>query len=251
MSMIIHSSANRTYKRLLALHKSRGIIKYGRALVPGIKVVDELLRREREKCVALIHSEDSRIDLGVDDVASITLSRSLFRELDRWGAGSPLLLVEIGQFPVWEDREWRPGCTLILPLQDPRNLGAALRSATAFGVKEVVLTKEAAHPMNPEAVRPTAGVVGLLDIYRGPGLRHVADLPRPLLVLDLHGSPINDMVWPSAFGLIVGMEGSGVPGDMEGAERITIPMVSTVQSLNATAAVSVALYAWRFSQNER
>lgn len=245
--VVIRSRANKTYRDLMTLHKTRAIVKSGKALVPGVKVIKELLRRERARCLALVHEEGSEGSLGGShDVPAIVFSHALFRDLDRWGSGPPLLLLKVFSYPLWSRTTWPPGCSIIVPFQDPRNVGAALRSAAAFGVSAVILTKEAAHPMHPDAVRAAAGTEGLLDLYVSPPLADVRELPRPIFALDLVGTPLSEVVWPPAFGLVVGIEGGGLPLSMpEDLEHITIPTASNVDSLNANTAVAIALYAWR------
>jgi tRNA G18 (ribose-2'-O)-methylase SpoU len=111
-------------------------------------------------------------------------------------------------------------------------------------VSAVVLCAEAAHPYHPDAVRPAAGVQSFLQLFAGPSVKQVRALPRPLIVLDLHGTPLRDVSWPERFGLLAGREGQGLPADLGDVQRVTIPTAQAVESLNAVAAVSVALYSW-------
>jgi TrmH family RNA methyltransferase len=247
--VVIRSAANKTFRELARLHKTRAIIKSGKALVPGRKVIMELLAREPDRCLSLIHEEGSIDDcLYSETIPAIGFSPPLFRKLDRWGCGPPLLLFKVTYYPPWTEKEFAPGCTLVVPFQDPRNLGATLRSAAAFGVRAVILTTEAAHPMHPEAIRAAAGTEGLLDIFTGPSLEEVDLLPKPTFALDLEGTPLSEVGWPPAFGLVAGIEGQGLPSSVpEAVERITIPTVSRVESLNANTALGIALYAWRSS----
>ena len=48
--------------------------------------------------------------------------------------------------------------------------------------------------------------------------------------------------WPADMRLILGEEGQGVPADCP-ATRLSVPTTGAVESLNATVAVSVALFA--------
>lgn len=246
---VITSRANPTFRRLMALHAARGITKEHVALVAGPKLVSEAARNARAAIHAQVVSEDYGMR-SLPGIPTVALSRSLFRQLDVWGAGPPLLVVDAPEPRPWTASTWSIGCTVILPLQDPRNLGAALRCAAAFSARTVILTPEAAHPYHPDAIRPAAGAQGALILYRGPRVNRLASLPRPLLVLDLAGDPVHCVTWPRCFGLLVGMEGPGVPDDLEDVVRISIPTAPAVESLNATTALAIALHTWSLNRDK-
>ncbi|MBN1423475.1 hypothetical protein JXA88_02860 [Candidatus Fermentibacteria bacterium] len=238
----IVSRDNPRFRQLLSLHHAKGINRLGAALVPGARLTAEVAARDPALCRVQVVDDTS--DQALPGIPCIRLSRALFREVDVWGTGPPLLLVEAPQLPQWNRIDWPPGCTVVAPLQDPRNLGAALRCAAAFGAGTVILPAQAAHPYHPEAIRPSAGVQGLLTLFRGPAVGDGGWMPRPLLVLHRQGIPLHALSWPPAFGLLVGTEGPGVPLNLADVTYAAIPMADDVDSLNATAALAVALYAW-------
>ena len=124
-------------------------------------------------------------------------------------------------------------------------MGASLRCAAAFGVHSVIMTKESAHPYHPDAIRASAAVLPLLTLYSIPEPFHSYKWPEPFIALHAGGTPIGAIRWPEAFGLAVGTEGPGIPEEMAISEKVAIPMERGVESLNATAAVSIVLYQWR------
>ncbi|RJQ78134.1 MAG: 16S rRNA (guanine(527)-N(7))-methyltransferase RsmG, partial [Desulfobacteraceae bacterium] len=80
-------------------------------------------------------------------------------------------------------------------------------------------------------------------LRQGPALR---DLPRdlPIFALSAEGRDIASVAFPAAFGLLVGLEGEGLPEAWRDA-AVRIPIAPAVDSLNAAAAAAVALYEWR------
>ena len=162
-------------------------------------------------------------------------------------------MVTVEPLAPWDPARESSGLTLFLPLGDPENLGAALRSAAAFSTDRVVLLEEAAHPFHPRAIRAAAGVCFDLALRAGPSLDALMEAPPPgldLVVLDRDGEPI-DQVPPAADrGLLVGEEGRGVPS-RAGLRRVTIPIAGLVDSLNAAVAVGIALWELRGRASER
>jgi 23S rRNA (guanosine2251-2'-O)-methyltransferase len=148
-------------------------------------------------------------------------------------------------------QEW-PDPPLLVALDgvtDPRNLGAVVRSAAAFGAQGVVLPERRAAGMTATAWRTSAGAAARLPVaratnlvrtltaYRKEGLTTVglaADGPTPLDELEVAVDPLV---------LVVGSEGRGL-SRLVGETcdlLVSIPMTSATESLNASVAAAVAL----------
>jgi tRNA G18 (ribose-2'-O)-methylase SpoU len=248
---VIESAQNPFMKDFRKLLGSRGIRRQGRALVAGPRLTAEVVARAPGSCLGWIVPTGLDLDLMplVEGAVTFSLAPELFRELDIMGTHAPLLLVRVPQIPDWDPTApFAPGCTLFLPFQDPENVGAALRSAAAFGVREVVLLTEAAHPFHPRSLRASAGAVFSLRFRQGPALAELSgDLP--LVALSGEGAPIESVALPESFGLLPGLEGPGLPPAWR-ARSVSIPIDDAVESLNAAASVAVALYAWKRSADE-
>lgn len=255
--LIITSPGNRTFKVLCKLTDGRGLKKQERTLVSGAKLVRELVLERPQECCALIVF-DGFEEGGMGDVVQqfsregklLVFKKALFNELDMFRTNAPLLEMMAPSIPEWNCRLTEPGCVLALPFQDPANVGAAARSAAAFGVRQVVLLKEAASPFHPKSIRASGGAVFRLSFSRGPSLAEVVQLPdmaRHIVALDMKGSSIRQFSFPSQFLLLPGMEGQGLP-DWVRRQAVAIPMTGTMESLNAAAAVSIALFCWNSGQ---
>ncbi len=134
---------------------------------------------------------------------------------------------------------------------DPRNLGAVVRSAAGFGAHGVLIPERRAAGMTASAWKTSAGaavrlpvaqavnLVRQLKAYQDAGCMVVglaADGDVSLPDLDLATGPLV---------VVVGSEGKGLSRLVaETCDQIvSIPMASTLESLNAGVAASVALYA--------
>jgi len=134
---------------------------------------------------------------------------------------------------------------------DPRNLGAVVRSAAGFGAHGVVIPERRAASMTASAWKTSAGaaarvpvaqVVNLtrqLKAYQQAGCMVIglaADGEVSLPDLDLTDGPLV---------IVVGSEGKGLSRLVAETcdQLVSIPMASSLESLNAGVAASVTLYA--------
>jgi 23S rRNA (guanosine2251-2'-O)-methyltransferase len=137
-------------------------------------------------------------------------------------------------------------------ITDPQNFGACARSAEAAGAALLVARKRRAAPRTPAAVRASAGALLHLPTAR------VANIPRALQQLrdrgffvvgldhradvDIHrASPP-----PRPLAMVVGAEDVGLSRlSREACDLlVSIPMKGQTASLNASAALSVGLFAY-------
>ena len=133
---------------------------------------------------------------------------------------------------------------------DPRNLGAIIRSAAGFGAHGVVIPERRAAGMTAAAWKTSAGaaaripvaqtvnLVRQLKAYQEAGCMVVglaADGEVSLPELDLADGPLV---------IVVGSEGKGLSRLVAETcdQLVSIPMASTLESLNAGVAASVTLY---------
>ncbi|MBI5897502.1 MAG: 16S rRNA (guanine(527)-N(7))-methyltransferase RsmG [Desulfobacterales bacterium] len=242
----IASETNSRFKSLKKLLTGRGIKKEGQALLSGRRPVAEMLAAFPDRCLAWITPGDRPAPPAEAPAAMqwLQLTDALFQSLNLFGTHGPLLCLAVPTIDPWSPAEGFPeGCSLLAPFQDPENIGAVIRSAAAFGVTQVILLSESAHPYHPKALRAAGGTTAHVRLRQGPALH---ELPPDLAILSLSadGRPMANVDFPAAFGLLVGMEGEGVP-DTWRDKAMRIPMAPTVESLNAAAAAAVALYEWR------
>jgi 16S rRNA (guanine527-N7)-methyltransferase len=242
----ITSDQNPLFKDLKKLLGGRGIRKSGQALVSGSKLTAELLARHPLRCTAWLSRQDQAPPppQSPGHLRWIQLAPALFDELDTFGTHVPMLLITLPDIRPWQPGEgFEPGCSLLIPFQDPENVGAAIRSAAAFGAAQVILLAESAHPFHPKSLRASGGAVLCVPLRQGPGLDELPE-DLPILALSTEGADLRRATFPPAFGLLAGMEGPGLPEPWR-RRALHIPIGPEVESLNAAAAVGVALYEWK------
>jgi len=246
---VIESEANAVFKDLKKLLAGRGIKKQGQALVCGARLVTDVIATQPGRCQAWITSGNRQPPAAIapQHMDWLQLTPALFQALDVFGTRNPILQYNLPELPRWDPTApLAAGCSLLIPFQDPENVGAVIRSAAAFGVERIVLLAESANPFHPKAIRASAGTVFSANLRAGPTLDELPD-DLPVMALAASGTPIEAAAFPDTFCLLAGMEGPGLPPRWH-RNAVAIPMAEGVESLNAAVATSIALYEWRRSK---
>ncbi|MBW3640092.1 MAG: 23S rRNA (guanosine(2251)-2'-O)-methyltransferase RlmB [Actinobacteria bacterium] len=132
---------------------------------------------------------------------------------------------------------------------DPRNLGAIVRSAAAFGAQGVLVPERRAAGMTAAAWRASAGAAARLPVARCTNLSRTLQSYRKagLFAVGLAAGgdvPLDDLELASEpLVVVVGSEGEGL-GRLVTQScdlTVTIPMVADTESLNAGIATAVTL----------
>ena len=135
-------------------------------------------------------------------------------------------------------------------LQDPGNLGAAARTAEAFGLSGMIVSG-GADIFSPKAQRAAMGALLRLRVFAADdlpallksavsaGMNVYAALPAEGAV------PVTEIrSRPGGIIAVVGNEGAGLSGEVTGAcaHSVTIPMRGRAESLNAAEAAAVIMW---------
>jgi 23S rRNA (guanosine2251-2'-O)-methyltransferase len=138
---------------------------------------------------------------------------------------------------------------------DPRNLGAVVRSAAAFGAHGVLLPLRRSVGVTPVAWRTSAGAAARMPIGRATNLSRTLGAWNDdgFVTVGLDGEvsatidDLDDVAGPDAargpLVLVVGSEGKGLSRLVRETctATVAIPMAGDVESLNASVAAGVAL----------
>jgi 23S rRNA (guanosine2251-2'-O)-methyltransferase len=137
-------------------------------------------------------------------------------------------------------------------IQDPRNLGACLRSANAAGVDCVVVNKDGSAPINAVVHKTSAGAINQLKIFQVINLvRTIKSLQaQELWVIGLDGdvkTSIYEINFIDPTVIVMGTEGKGLRQLIKKTcdQLATIPMIGNVESLNVSVATGIALFEGR------
>lgn len=133
---------------------------------------------------------------------------------------------------------------------DPRNLGAVIRSAGAFGAHGVLVPTRRSAGVTAAAWKVSAGAIARVPVARATNLaRALAELRKSgVFVVGLAGdgdTPLGELPFAGdPLVLVAGSEGKGLSRLVrEQCDAIaSIPIASGIESLNASVAAGIALY---------
>ena len=165
--------------------------------------------------------------------------------------GAALLAEPLSPPPLERVVEGSTGPVLVLDqVTDPRNVGAILRSAAAFGAAAVVMQERHAPPETGALARAASGALEILPVLREVNLsRAIASLKKlGLWVVGLEAAGPITLAQSGLTGrrvaLVLGAEGEGLRRLTREScdELVRLPINPAMESLNVSAAAAVALY---------
>lgn len=159
-------------------------------------------------------------------------------------AGDPLQLVQEAR-----ERGEQPFLLLLDQIQDPQNLGAILRTASAAGVHGVVVLKDRAASVTPAVLQASAGAAAHIPVCSVTNLVNIMEALKKEGVWVV-GSDIEakesytQFDWKRPLALVMGQEGEGMRRLVK--ERcdalVKIPLSGPIASLNVSVAAGVLLF---------
>jgi TrmH family RNA methyltransferase len=135
-------------------------------------------------------------------------------------------------------------------LQDAGNVGAILRSASAFGFKQVVAIKGTAGLWSPKVLRAGMGAHFGMRLIESASLEDLQSLKVPLLGTDVHEGPfLHELVQrghlPQLCAWVMGHEGQGISPELMAIvqQKVRIAQPGGEESLNVATAAAICLHA--------
>ncbi len=237
-------------------------------LIFGIHAVENALKTgDQVKCIWLQKDAQNKRLLNLLDTvkqSQVELNRVSLQELDKLcddrhqGVVASIHAVHLKsekdlkvRLQSWtNDHQVSPLILILDCIEDPRNLGACLRSADAAGVTAVVFGKDKSASITPVAHKTAAGAVEHLEIFQVTNLVRAIDgikkagvwVYGTALETDSQNIYQTDLTGPIA--IVMGNEGKGLRHLVKQScdHLIHIPMAGEVQSLNVSVATGVALF---------
>jgi 23S rRNA (guanosine2251-2'-O)-methyltransferase len=242
--------ANRQISELIAGRNS--VVEALRAEIPATTLyvaaqidIDERVRESLTLATqrALPILEVSRQE--VDRLTDGAIHQGIALQIPQYSYAHPDDLVERAQ-----DAAEVPLIVALDGVTDPRNLGAVIRSAAAFGAHGVVVPERRSAGMTAGAWKTSAGAAARIPVAQAGNLTRALEAyqKQGLLVVGLAAGGTMDLADLEAgtdpMVLVVGAEDKGLSRLVEQTCDLTvrIPIAAATESLNAGVAAAIALY---------
>ena len=142
-----------------------------------------------------------------------------------------------------------PFLILLDGITDPHNLGAIIRSAECAGAHGVIIPERRASGLTATVAKAAAGALESMKIARVVNLNRTIDELKEkgvwIIGTSMDGENVLNADLTGPIGLVIGSEGEGISRlTMEKCDRmLTLPMKGKIESLNASVAAGVLMYA--------
>lgn len=150
-----------------------------------------------------------------------------------------------------------PFLILLDELEDPHNLGAIIRSAEGAGAHGVVIPKRRACSLTPVVALSAAGAIETMPVVQVTNLsRTIEELQAEglwIAAVDMDGKTYYKQDMSGPIGIVIGNEGKGISRNVKSKCDfvISLPMRGQINSLNASNAAAVVMYAIRRARDEK
>ena len=244
----IHSRDNAFVKDLRRLAQdTTAYRKQGRVWLEGDHLCRAALARGLRASVAVFSESfwpQAEVEYARAATKFIVLADALFADVS--GLESPAAMGFILDLPAPASLRTDAATVVLDRVQDAGNVGSILRSASAFGFRQVAAIKGSAALWSPKVLRAGMGAHFALDLIEGLVLDDLAALQVPLLLTSSHAGDYLHraaLPWPCAW--VMGHEGQGVSPALEdrASLRIRIAQPGGEESLNVAAAAAICLHA--------
>jgi 23S rRNA (guanosine2251-2'-O)-methyltransferase len=192
-------------------------------------------------------------DVVVENVPRIQLDQAL-KTTNHQGVVAEMAELEFtdedAPFELAKKRGEKILLVLLDQISDPRNYGAIIRSAEVLGAHGVITEERRSAPLSPVVAKTAAGATSYLPLVQVKNLpRYMEDLKKRNIWLygaagDAPNTP-KDLDWDRDVALVIGSEGTGMRRLVRDTcdDMVKIPTKGNIESLNASVAAGVLLYA--------
>lgn len=244
--MFIESINNKIVKQVISLNDKKIRDDLSLFVVEGKKQVSEIPNNWK---IEYVVSTDK--DTNIDCAKNYYTTEKIFKKIS--GTKNPqgiLAVVQKQTYDVEDILSVKQGIFVVLnTLQDPGNLGTIIRTAHAYNVKGIFISKNSIDVFSSKVVRSTMGSIFKVPVFQECDIdllinRFKENKIKTYALALKTDKFISDIKFENKVAIIVGNESKGIAGDiLKNVDNIIkIKMFTEIDSLNASVACSIAVY---------
>ncbi len=246
--VIVTSRDNPLLKELRKLAQDNSAYrKAGRFWIEGDHLCGAALQRGLQPTVA-VYSEtfwsQAHGPIAKAEGKKVIVPDALFKGIS--ALESPASVGFVLELPVATGIQPHAASLILDRVQDAGNVGSILRSAGAFGFRQVLALTGTAALWSPKVLRAGMGAHFGLHLSEGLSLEDIQTLAVPLVVTSSHqGELIQNLKLPRPCAWVMGHEGQGVGTELMARASFfaRIGQPGGEESLNVAAAAAICLHA--------
>lgn len=237
-------------KSLKKFQQKKTRIEENKFLIEGPKLLEEAIKSSWTIC-EVFHTESFTVPDELNTTARQLISERDLQTISNLSQSNQVAaLVEI---PEDKSIDWKQGVSLVLDgVSDPGNLGTIIRTATWFGIKNILCDIGSVETYNPKVVQSSMGAIFHCNVIQTPLASFLEEMKKkglPIIIGDLEGdspSTINGL--KNGF-IVMGSESHGISEQIKAiaTAKVSIPRGkdSDTESLNVSVATSILCYELR------
>lgn len=235
---MITSTNNNTIKTLIKLKQKKYRNQFGYYLIEGEHLVNEALKANQVECI--ITTKPLKSDLEVIEVSEEVMAKLAFTK-------SPSNIMAKCKIDSNNELMMKKRYLILDDLQDPGNIGTLIRSALAFGIDQVILSKNCVDLYNDKLLRAMQGANFHISCIYGDLTEIIEKLQANGVVVVgsalENGQDISLIEKTEKMAFIVGNEGKGMNQNiLDKCDYIGYIPIQTIESLNVAIAGSILMY---------
>lgn len=218
-------------------------------IIKELYYTDDAIKKFSDKLEEIINYAKNSYKISEDILKSISATKTpqgilcVCEKLDKHFSMNTIN--NVGKFILLEN------------IQDPANMGTILRTSEALGINFVVLSSGCCDIYNAKVLRASMGAIFRVNVLfcddickvikdlQGKNIKTYATVP------DSSAKSILDVDLKENAAVVIGNEGNGLSQSVIEVcdEKITIPMLSCAESLNA--AMAAGIFMWEMMRGSR
>ncbi len=234
---------------LRTLQKSKNRYQNHQFLVEGWHLVEKALEVEAVLTVFILnHQLNNYQNKLPKNVKIVLVNQTIIKKISQ--EVTPQGIIALCKFKVITEKN--PNNILLLDkIQDPSNLGAILRSCSAFGINKVFLSNDSVDLYNHKVISASQGAIFNVNLEYCDLMPLITKLKKENY--HLYGTFLHETKQPKTLetikfqtknAILFGNEGHGINQELKNLvdENILIKTTNNVESLNLATSVAITIY---------